>query len=67
MEDLRVIKEFNIKACRECQFSNGGHLLAAVNGSTIAVYSTYTGENVSNLRGHNGKVNSIVWSKDDSK
>jgi len=67
MEDLRVVKEFNIKACRECQFSNGGQLLAAVNGSTISVYSTYNGENVANLRGHNGKVSSIVWSEDDSK
>lgn len=67
MDDLRVIKEFNIKACRECQFSNGGHFLAAVNGSTISIYNTYTGENVSNLRGHNGKVNSLVWSWDDLK
>lgn len=31
------------------------------------MYSSTTFENVSNLKGHNGKVRSVVWSADDSK
>lgn len=44
------------QACRECCFSMGGQYFAAVNGTTISIYNTYTCENVGNLRGHNGKV-----------
>lgn len=67
MDDLRVIKELGIKACRECSFSTGGQYFACVNGTTISIYNTYTCDNVGNLRGHNGKVKSIFWSPDDSK
>ena len=56
MDDIRPYKELAIKACRECRFSNGGQCFAAVNGNTIQIYSTYTCENIGNLRGHNGKV-----------
>ena len=51
----------------QCSFSNGGHLFAAVQGNIIQLYSTTTFENVANLKGHNGKVRSVVWSSDDSK
>lgn len=51
----------------QCAFSNGGHLFAAVHGNVIQIYSTTTFECVTNLKGHNGKVRSIVWSADDSK
>eukprot|EP00198_Chlamydomonas_reinhardtii_P011942 XP_001701279.1 flagellar associated protein [Chlamydomonas reinhardtii] len=67
MEDLKVVKELGIKGCRECCFSTGGQYFAAVNGTTISIYNTYTCENVGNLRGHNGKVRSVAWSPDDSK
>ncbi|CAG9461063.1 unnamed protein product [Pedinophyceae sp. YPF-701] len=67
MDDLRVIKEIAIKSCRECQFSSGGQYFAAVNGSTVHIYSTYTGENLGNLRGHNGKVASVQWTAEDSR
>lgn len=66
MDDIRAYKEFPIKGCRECRFSNGGAYFAAVNGNTIQVYSTYTAESIGNLRGHNGRVRSVVWSADDS-
>lgn len=56
MEELKTVKELGIKGCRECSFSTGGDMFAAVNGTTISVYNTYTCENVGNLRGHNGKV-----------
>ena len=51
----------------QCSFSNGGHLFAAVHGTVIQIYSTATYEAVTNLKGHNGKVRSVVWSADDSK
>ncbi|OWZ18454.1 WD domain-containing hypothetical protein [Phytophthora megakarya] len=66
MDDIRSFKELPVKACRECQFSTGGHLFAAVNGNTIQVFSHFTGELVATLRGHNGKVRSIYWNADDS-
>ena len=66
MDDIRPFKEFAVKACRECKFSNGGHMFAAVNGNTINIFATYTCENLGNLRGHNGKVRSLCWSADDS-
>lgn len=67
IDDIRTFKEFTIRGCRECAFSNGGNLFAAVHGNVIQIYSTITFENVANLKGHNGKVRSIVWSSDDSK
>ncbi|KDO35331.1 hypothetical protein SPRG_00180 [Saprolegnia parasitica CBS 223.65] len=66
MDDIRPFKEFTIKACRECQFSTGGHLFAAVNGNTIQVFSMNTCDLIANLRGHNGKVRSLYWNYDDS-
>ncbi|KAG6960794.1 hypothetical protein JG688_00009415 [Phytophthora aleatoria] len=66
MDDIRSFKELPVKACRECQFSTGGHLFAAVNGNTIQVFSLFTGELVTTLRGHNGKVRSLYWNADDS-
>ncbi|KAH8870172.1 Cilia- and flagella-associated protein [Schistosoma japonicum] len=67
IDDLRVFHEFTIRGCRECAFSNGGHLIAAVNGNVIQIYSTTTFDNLLNLKGHNGKIRSIIWSDDDHK
>ncbi|XP_027538817.1 cilia- and flagella-associated protein 57 isoform X2 [Neopelma chrysocephalum] len=66
-EDMHVFKEFAVKKCRECSFSNGGHLFAAVNGNVIQIYSSITFDNVSNLKGHSGKIHAIKWSADDAK
>ena len=46
----RLIKEFSVKACKECCFSHGGHCFAVVNGNTISIYNTYTFDNIGNLR-----------------
>ncbi|XP_063283718.1 cilia- and flagella-associated protein 57-like [Pelobates fuscus] len=67
IDDIRTFKEFTVRGCRECAFSHGGHLFAAVNGNVIHIYSTTTFENVLNLEGHSGKVRSLAWSADDSK
>ncbi|RKP04335.1 hypothetical protein CXG81DRAFT_8469, partial [Caulochytrium protostelioides] len=66
LDDLRVFREFSIRGCREVQFSTGGQFFAAVHGNSIQVYSTWNFENLANLKGHNGKVRSLDWSKDDS-
>ncbi|XP_029474302.1 cilia- and flagella-associated protein 57 isoform X2 [Rhinatrema bivittatum] len=67
IDDIRSFKEFTVRGCRECSFSHGGHLFATVNGNVIHIYSTSTFENITNLKGHNGKVRSVVWSADDSR
>ncbi|KFQ25638.1 WD repeat-containing protein 65, partial [Merops nubicus] len=66
-EDMHVFKEFAVRQCRECSFSNGGHLFAAVSGNVIQIYSSITFENINNLKGHSGKVHAVKWSTDDAK
>ncbi|XP_075280835.1 cilia- and flagella-associated protein 57 isoform X3 [Opisthocomus hoazin] len=66
-EDMHVFKEFAVRKCRECAFSNGGHLFAAVNGNVIQIYSSITFENINNLKGHSGKIHAVKWSADDAK
>ena len=66
IDDLRTIREFSIRSCRECRFSNGGHSFAAAHGNIIQLFSTWTYENIDNLKGHNGKVKSLYWTPDDS-
>lgn len=66
MDDIRPFKEIPVKACRECQFSNGGQYFAAVNGNAIQVFNTYTCDSIATMRGHNGKVRSLYWARDDS-
>ncbi|KAJ3295052.1 Cilia- and flagella-associated protein 57 [Borealophlyctis nickersoniae] len=65
IDDLRLFREFGIRGCRECRFSPGGHLFAAVHGNMIQIYSTWTFDNIGNLKGHNGKVRSLHWTADD--
>ncbi|RVE72493.1 hypothetical protein OJAV_G00042240 [Oryzias javanicus] len=67
VDDIRVFQEFTVRSCRECAFSHGGHMFAAVSGNMIHVYSFTSCENVLNLKGHSGKVRSIEWSLDDSR
>ncbi|CAK9865196.1 unnamed protein product [Sphagnum jensenii] len=66
MDDIRMAKEFNIKACGECYFSNGGQYFAAVQSNAVHIFETYTCNNLGNLRAHSGKVRSISWSADDN-
>ncbi|XP_053172243.1 cilia- and flagella-associated protein 57 [Scomber japonicus] len=67
IDDIRTFKEFTVRGCRECAFSHGGHMFAAVNGNVIHIYSITYFENILNLKGHNGKVRAIEWSLDDSR
>jgi cilia- and flagella-associated protein 57 len=59
MDDISTFKEFSIKACIECRFSNGGDLFAAAAGNAINVYNVYTFACIAQLRGHNQKVLSV--------
>ncbi|BFY99763.1 hypothetical protein BsWGS_02803 [Bradybaena similaris] len=67
IDDIVVFKEFSIRSCSECAFSYGGHLFASVIGNVIQLFSTYTFKNTLNLKGHNAKVKSVIWSFDDNK
>ncbi|KND04574.1 uncharacterized protein SPPG_00295 [Spizellomyces punctatus DAOM BR117] len=67
IDDIRTFREFTIRGCRECRFSNGGQYFAVVHGNTIQIYSTWNFENLGNLKGHNGKVRSLFWTQDDSR
>ncbi|KAL7748950.1 Cilia- and flagella-associated protein 57 [Sorochytrium milnesiophthora] len=66
-DDLRVVREFSVRGCRECAFSSGGQVFAAAQGSIILIYSTWSYDLVATLKGHNGKIKSLHWSWDDSK
>ena len=61
LDDLRLCIELPVKTCKECAFSQGGNLLATVNGNIVSVFDTHSGERVVDLRGHNSKVRSLNW------
>ncbi|ETO14419.1 hypothetical protein RFI_22950 [Reticulomyxa filosa] len=65
MDDLQIYQDFSIKGCTQVKYSNGGHLLAAVNASVIQIYTTYSLQIVTILKGHTAKIHSIWWSLDD--
>eukprot|EP01135_Chromosphaera_perkinsii_P004015 Nk52_evm28s266 gene=Nk52_evmTU28s266 len=67
IDDIRPCREFPIRGCKECQFSTGGQYFAVVNGNIVQIYSTYTFENIGNLKGHIGKIRSLCWNHDDSR
>lgn len=66
MDDVRLVREFAIRACKKCAFANGGHIFVAVNGNVIQLFSTWTFDNFDNLKGHNGKVRSLYFTPNDS-
>ncbi|OEH79837.1 wd g-beta repeat-containing protein [Cyclospora cayetanensis] len=63
--ELRTVKEFAIKASRECRFSHGGHMFAAASGNMIEVFNMYSWTHQATLRGHSARVASFSWSVDD--
>lgn len=60
MDDVRTCHEIPIKQCREVKFSNGGSMLAAVNGNVITIFDFNTYNKVADLRGHNSKVITVL-------
>ena len=65
IDDIKTFREFQFKNSTACSFSCGGHLLAAVSHNKIGIFSSVDCSNINNLIGHDGKVTSITWSKDD--
>jgi len=56
ISDIRDLKDWPVRSCKELRFSNGGHLFAAAYGNVLQMYSTTSLENVSNMKGHSNKV-----------
>ncbi|KAJ3342297.1 Cilia- and flagella-associated protein 57 [Gonapodya sp. JEL0774] len=67
VDDVRMVREFTIRGCRECRFSTGGQFFACVHGNAVQIYSTWTFDLLATLKGHSGKVRSLHWSADDSR
>ena len=67
-EALVKYDDIQIKQCREIVFSNGGHLFACQNGSTISIYKFFTVENPMQyiFKAHLGLIRSISWLEDDT-
>ncbi|XP_061387739.1 cilia- and flagella-associated protein 57 [Musca vetustissima] len=65
MEELNIVKTYNFPRCKDVKYSNYGHLMAAAYNSTIAITSVYNLEILITLKGHNGTVLSVAWTKND--
>lgn len=63
IDDLYQMREFSIRNCKVCKFSNNGHMFAAVDNMMIKVFSSATFDNVYNLKGHSGTV-IFVYNRD---
>ncbi|GMH89255.1 hypothetical protein TL16_g11401 [Triparma laevis f. inornata] len=67
MDDIRPIRDLTIKSCKKMTFSHGGQYFAVANNTTVQVYGTYSCDLVSTMRGHNGKVRSVVFKDGDKQ
>ncbi|XP_055380070.1 cilia- and flagella-associated protein 57, partial [Condylostylus longicornis] len=65
LDDFRIIKTYNFPRCRDIKYSNFGHLMAAAFDTSIAIVSVYNLEILKTLKGHNGDVLSLSWSRND--
>jgi len=65
-DQLRIVKEFNLKTCRLVRFARGGHMFCAASGSIIHVKHTFTHETLAVLHGHCGKIKSLTWGAGDA-
>ncbi|KAH1015652.1 hypothetical protein HUJ04_007002 [Dendroctonus ponderosae] len=65
IDDIITTKEFSIRGCKLSCFSRMGHFFASTNGNIIQVYSSVSFELMYVLKGHNGKIRCMSWSKDD--
>ncbi|CAM9162267.1 unnamed protein product [Pylaiella littoralis] len=67
MEDVRELKEFVVKHCRVVCFSGGGQYFSFAHNAQILVHETFTCNLVASLKGHQGKIRSIVWKERDRR
>ena len=64
---LVPLKEFSVKHCRECRFSDGGQYFACAYNNAIQIFNTYSCTLMQKLTGHTGRVQSLRWTDFDSK
>ncbi|KAI4835933.1 WD repeat-containing protein 65 [Plasmodium brasilianum] len=62
---LKVKKEFFLKNCSCCKFSNGGNFMAVSKISTLYIYKTYTYDLLYVLKSHVNYITDIIWSFND--
>ncbi|CAA9990541.1 conserved Plasmodium protein, unknown function [Plasmodium knowlesi strain H] len=62
---LKIKKEFFLKNCSCCKFSNGGSFMAVSKISTIYIYKTYTYELLYVLKSHVNYITDLVWNCND--
>ncbi|CRG95587.1 conserved Plasmodium protein, unknown function [Plasmodium gallinaceum] len=62
---LKIKKEFFLKNCSCCKFSNGGNFMAVSKISTIYIYKTYTYDLLFILKSHVNYITDIIWSSND--
>ncbi|XP_023305499.2 cilia- and flagella-associated protein 57 [Lucilia cuprina] len=65
MDELNIVKTYNFPRCKDVKYSNYGHLMAVAYDSSIAITSVYNLEVLMTLKGHNGIVLSVSWTKND--
>lgn len=65
INDLNIYKTYDFPRCRDVKFSTFGHLMAAAYNNLIAITSVFNLEVMWMLKGHNGDVMSVAWSKND--
>ncbi|XP_055921500.1 cilia- and flagella-associated protein 57 isoform X2 [Eupeodes corollae] len=65
MDDLNIMKEYDIPRCSQVKYSHFGHLMAASFGILISITSVYNLDIIRTLKGHCGNVLSLAWSRDD--
>ncbi|CAD2107572.1 WD repeat-containing protein 65, putative [Plasmodium vinckei] len=62
---LKIKKEWFLKNCSCCRFSNGGNLMAVSKISTIYIYKTYTYDILFVFKSHVNYITDIIWSYND--
>ncbi|KAL3272571.1 hypothetical protein HHI36_014041 [Cryptolaemus montrouzieri] len=67
IDEFTINREFPIRVCKQCSFSQMGHYFAAANGNLIQVYCSITFEMFYTLKGHNGRITGMSWTADDMK
>lgn len=64
--ELRLIHQYETRSIRNVVISHGGHLIAVISNNVIKIYSTVHFNLISQLRGHAGKIQQVLWCKNDS-
>lgn len=65
VKDLKLHSEIPLRAVHQLKFSFGGHLLAAIQGKLIHIFSVRTLTKVTTLQGHTRDVLSISFDPED--